>query len=111
MLPDNVLFEGGAGEKLRRRLLHDFGTTCETNQQLTLKQNPLRRADLDDFVVCYAPEQPRSERIESERLRAFTDDELVARDTANLDMTWLRDQSVEDLDNLPAPEVIARRDR
>jgi type I restriction-modification system DNA methylase subunit len=24
VLPDNVLFEGGAGETLRRKLLHDF---------------------------------------------------------------------------------------
>ena len=35
-------------------------------------------------------------------------DELVARDKVNLDITWLRDESLEDLDNLPAPEVIAR---
>jgi hypothetical protein len=35
-------------------------------------------------------------------------DELVARDKANLDITWLRDESLEDADNLPAPEVIAR---
>jgi type I restriction enzyme M protein len=32
----------------------------------------------------------------------------VARDKANLDITWLRDESLEDADNLPAPEVIAR---
>ena len=32
----------------------------------------------------------------------------MARDKANLDITWLRDESLEDLDNLPAPEVIAR---
>ncbi len=32
----------------------------------------------------------------------------MARDTANLDITWLRDESLEDMDNLPAPEVIAR---
>jgi type I restriction enzyme M protein len=33
---------------------------------------------------------------------------LIARDKANLDITWLRDESLEDLENLPAPEVIAR---
>jgi len=33
---------------------------------------------------------------------------LVARDKANLDLIWLRDDSLEDSDNLPAPEVIAR---
>ena len=49
-----------------------------------------------------------TERVESERFKSFEYDELVARDKANLDITWLRDESLEDLDNLPAPEVIAR---
>ena len=44
----------------------------------------------------------------SERFTAFTYDELMARDKANLDITWLRDETLEDLDNLPAPEIIAR---
>ena len=38
---------------------------------------------------------------------AFTYDELIARDKVNLDIIWLRDESLEDIDNLPAPEVIA----
>src|SRR4051812_19715214 len=148
VLPDNVLFEGGAGESLRRRLLRDFDLhtmlrlptgifyaqgvkanvlffdkkpaaerpwteqlwiyDLRTNQHFTLKRNPLRRQHLDDFVSCYAPGKPRSERVESERLRAFTYDELVARDKLNLDIIWLRDESLEDMDNLPAPEIIAR---
>ncbi len=45
---------------------------------------------------------------ETERFKAFSYDELVARDKANLDLIWLRDVSLEDSDNLPAPEVIAR---
>lgn len=148
VLPDNVLFEGGAGEALRRRLLNDFDLhtmlrlptgifyaqgvkanvlffdkkpaseeawtqklwvyDLRTNQHFTLKQNPLTRAHLDDFVDCFAPEKPREERVESERFRAFDYDELIARDKVNLDVTWLRDESLEDLDNLPAPEIIAR---
>ena len=148
VLPDNVLFEGGAGETIRKRLLADFDvhtllrlptgifyaqgvkanvlffdkkpaserpwTTrlwvydLRTNQHFTLKQNQLRREHLQDFVDCYAPGRPRSERVETERFRSFTYDELVARDKANLDITWLKDDSLEDLDNLPAPEVIAR---
>ncbi len=78
-----------------------------TNQHFTLKQNPLRR-HLDDFVESYKPGRPRAEREESARFRSFAHDELVARDKANLDITWLRDASLEDLDALPAPEVIAR---
>lgn len=45
---------------------------------------------------------------QSERWKGFTHDELIARDKANLDLTWLRDESLEDLDNLPGPDVIAR---
>ncbi|MBA3310912.1 MAG: SAM-dependent DNA methyltransferase, partial [Nocardioidaceae bacterium] len=79
-----------------------------TNQHFTRKQNPLRRRHLDDFVDRYAAGKPRSERVETERFKSFTYDELMGRDKANLDITWLRDESLEDMDNLPAPEVIAR---
>jgi type I restriction enzyme M protein len=148
VLPDNVLFEGGAGETLRRRLLNDFDLhtllrlptglfyaqgvkanvlffekkpasetpwtsklwvyDLRTNQHFTLKQNPLTRAHLDDFVDSYAPGRPREERVETELFRSFTYDDLIARDKVNLDITWLRDESLEDFDNLPAPEVLAR---
>ena len=32
---------------------------------------------------------------------------MVARDKTSLDIFWLRDESLEDTENLPAPEVIA----
>ena len=148
VLPDNVLFEGGAGETLRRKLLADFDLHTmirlptgiwyapgvkanvlffdkkpaaeqpwtqklwvydfRTNMHFTLKQNPLRRADLDDFVTSYLSGKDRAERVESERWASFSYDELIVRDKANLDITWLRDESLEDADNLPAPEIIAR---
>jgi type I restriction enzyme M protein len=64
---------------------------------------------LDEFVDhCYLPDKPRAERVESERFKSFSYDELIARDKVNLDITWLRDESLEDMENLPAPEVIAR---
>ena len=148
VLPDNVLFEGGAGETLRRKLLADYDLhtmlrlptgifyaqgvkanvlffdkkpaseqpwtsklwvyDLRTNQHFTLKQNPLRRHHLDEFVDAYLPGKSRDERVESERWRSFTHDELVARDKINLDITWLRDASLEDVDNLPSPEIIVR---
>ncbi len=149
VLPDNVLFEGGAGETLRRRLLAEYDVhtmlrlptgifyaggvkanvlffdkrparpgqpwterrwvyDLRTNQHFTQKQNPLRRVHLDEFVACYRPGEPRSLRVESERFKPYAYDELVARDKANLDLTWLRDSSLEDVDSLPPPEVIAR---
>ena len=148
VLPDNVLFEGGAGETIRRRLLkqYDLHTLLRlptgifyaggvkanvlfferkrareepwtqklwvydfrTNQHFTLKQNPLRREHLQDFVDCYLPGKDRAERVETERFRAFSYDELIARDKVNLDITWLKDASLEDADSLLPPEVIAQ---
>ncbi|HWI04252.1 MAG TPA: SAM-dependent DNA methyltransferase, partial [Acidimicrobiales bacterium] len=77
-----------------------------TNKHFTLKTSTLTRADLDDFVDCYQPGQ-RLRRQETERFRRFGYDDLVARDKASLDIFWLRDESLEDTDNLPAPGVIA----
>jgi type I restriction enzyme M protein len=148
VVPDNVLFEGGAGETVRRRLLKQFDVHTllrlptgifysggvkanvlfldkkrasekpwtstlwvydfRTGQHFTLKQRPLRREHLQDFVDCYRSGNDRSERLETERFRAFSYDELIARDKANLDITWLKDPELEDGEDLPPPEVIAR---
>jgi len=72
----------------------------------TLHSGQLVRSDLDDFVASYNAAN-RSERKETERFRPFSYDELMARDKASLDVFWLRDESLEDTDNLPPPEVIA----
>jgi len=149
VVPDNVLFEGGAGETIRRRLLREFDVHTllrlptgifyaggvkanvlffdkkparpdaawtsrlwvydfRTNQHFTLKQNQLRREHLQEFVDSCLPGRPREERVESERFHSFAYDELVARDKVNLDITWLKDDTLEDIDSLPAPEIIAR---
>ena len=77
-----------------------------TNQHFTLKTSPLTRDHLDDFVACYNAEN-RLQRAETERFRSFCYDDLVKRDKANLDIFWLRDESMEDSANLPRPDVIA----
>ncbi|MDD1731718.1 MAG: type I restriction enzyme M protein, partial [Methanosaeta sp. NSM2] len=77
-----------------------------TNKHFTLKTNPLKDADLEDFVRCYNPEN-RRERTETERFHAFSYDELIKRDKASLDIFWLKDESLEDSDNLPEPEILA----
>ncbi len=82
--------------------IYDF----RTNQHFTLKTNPLKRPDLDDFVACYNPAN-RLERKETDRFKSFEYDELIKRDKANLDIFWLRDESLEDSANLPDPEMIA----
>ncbi|MFZ0946458.1 MAG: class I SAM-dependent DNA methyltransferase [Syntrophobacteraceae bacterium] len=146
VLPDNVLFEGGAGETVRRKLLHDCDVhtllrlptgvfyaqgvkanvlffdrkpasekawteklwiyDLRTNMHFTLKTNPLSLADLQDFISFYNPDN-RRDRKESERFRAFRYEELIQRDKTNLDIFWLKDESLEDSENLPNPEVLA----
>ena len=175
--PDNVLFEGGAGETARRNLLKQFDVhtllrlptgifyaqgvkanvlffdakpaqeaawtkklwayDLRTNMHFTLKTNPLKRADLDEFVACYNPvnrhdrkptwfakgdPHPRiksgagsnpppgqGEGIGEEgRWRCFDYDDLAKRDKLNLDIFWLKDKSLEDSENLPDPDVLAQ---
>jgi type I restriction enzyme M protein len=153
VVPDNVLFEGGAGETIRRNLLHQFdvhtllrlptglfyahgvkanvlffdhsppseapGTQqiwiydFRTNINLTLKQNPLTRTHLNEFVTCFNPNNrfqrtpTWSEDNPEGRWRAFNYADLIARDKTSLDIFWLKDNSVSDNANLPDPEVLA----
>jgi type I restriction-modification system DNA methylase subunit len=102
----NVLFfdRRVAAEKpwTKKLWIYDF----RTNEHFTLKTNPLRRENLDDFVTCYHAEN-RHKRKETERFHAFAYDDLIKRDKASLDIFWLKDDSLEDAANLPAPDVIA----
>jgi type I restriction enzyme M protein len=77
-----------------------------TNQHFTLKKNPLKAADLDDFVACYAASD-HSKRHETERFKRFDVADLLKRDKLNLDIFWLKDESLDDVDSLPPPDVIA----
>jgi type I restriction enzyme M protein len=153
VVPDNVLFEGGAGETVRHKLLHECDVhtllrlptgifyaqgvkanllffdrkpgsekpwtktvwvyDLRTNQHFTLKERPMTRADLDDFVACYRPGQRHqrkptwSEKTPDGRWRPYRYDEILARDKLSLDLFWLRDESLEDSANLPDPHVLA----
>ena len=153
VVPDNVLFEGGAGEIVRKKLL----ATCDlhtilrlptgifykpgvkanviffdkrpasaetqtkavwiydfrTNVHFTLKQHPMQYPDLLDFIACYHPEK-RYERTETwseddpdGRWRKFDIVDILARDKTSLDIFWIKDKSLADLDNLPSPDVLA----
>src|SRR5437762_6093208 len=62
-----------------------------TNKHFTLKENPLKRSDLDDFVACYNPKN-RHERKESDRFKSFSYEDLLKRDKLNLDTFWLKDE-------------------
>jgi len=153
VLPDNVLFEGGAGETVRKKLmetteLHTIlrlptgifyaqgvkanvlffdnrpaGKTVatkgvwyydyRTNIHHTLKRKPLRLDNLREFIDCYKPGKREkrkatwhAEKNPDGRWRKFTYKELATRDKTSLDLFWLKDDSLADLDNLPEPEVL-----
>ena len=78
----------------------------------TLKQKPLTYANLEDFVACYRPENRHareetwSEDTPDGRWRAYSREDLLKRDKTSLDVFWLKDASMTDLDNLPEPEVL-----
>jgi type I restriction enzyme M protein len=102
----NVLFFGRkpASEKpwTEKLWIYDL----RTNKHFTLKESPLKYEDLADFVACYNPEN-RFKRKESERFKVFSYDELIQRDKANLDIFWLKDDSLVDSENLPDPDALA----
>lgn len=154
VLPDNVLFEGGTGETIRKKLLETTelhtilrlptgifyrpGVKADvlffdnkparkepwtrevwiydyrTNIHHTLKKKPLRFEDLQDFITCYHPEN-RHERQETwhetdnpeGRWRKYSLEQILARDKTSLDIFWLKDKSLADLDNLPEPDELA----
>lgn len=154
VLPDNVLFEGGAGEEVRKQLmktteLHTIlrlptgifyangvkanvlffvnkpaskeAWTKEvwfydyrTNVHHTLKQKPMTLVHLEDFIELYKPnnrhkrEETWSEENEDGRWRKYGYEDILKRDKTSLDIFWLRDKSLTDLDNLPEPEILAQ---
>ena len=157
VVPDNVLFEGGAGETVRQKLLEttDLHTILRlttgifykpgvkanviffdkrpaspekqtkeiwiydfrTNMHFTLKQQPMTYADLEDFITCYNPKNRHlrketwSEENPDGRWRKFIvggkDDQILNRDKTSLDIFWIKDKSLADLDSLPAPDELA----
>lgn len=154
VVPDNVLFEGGAGETVRKKLLEntDLHTILRlptgifyangvkanvlffdnhaaskepwtkeiwyydyrTNIHHTLKKKPLRFEDFSEFIDLYGSKN-RHLRKETwdevgnpeGRWRKFSYDEIASRDKTSLDIFWLKDKSLTDLDNLPDPDILA----
>jgi type I restriction enzyme M protein len=64
------------------------------------------RADLDDFVACYRS-GGRGTREETEKFKRFPLATLLARDKVNLDIFWLKDETLDDPDLLPPPDEVA----
>src|SRR3954452_4606510 len=158
VVPDNVLFEGGAGETVRKKLMETTEVHTilrlptgifyangvkanvlffdnkpaskdpwtkeiwiydyRTNIHHTLKKNKLSFDNLKDFINCYNPSN-RFQRKETwsdvstgstspdGRWRKYTYEEIINRDKTSLDITWIKDKSLADLDNLPDPDELA----
>ena len=153
VVPDNVLFEGDAGEIIRKKLLETTNLhtilrlptgifykpgvkanviffdkrpaspkvqtkvvwiyDLRTNMHFTLKKKPMTYEDLQDFIKCYNPKninkrkETWSEENPEGRFRKYTIGEIMARDKKSLNITWIKDKSLADLDNLPDPDEIA----
>ena len=154
VVPDNVLFEGGAGETIRKKLLDntDLHTILRlptgvfykqgvkanviffdnreasphpwtrqvwyydyrTNIHHTLKKKPMRVSDLANFVRCYNPKNRHERKATWDekdapegRWRSYAYEEIIARDKTSLDLFWLKDKSLTDLDDLPEPDDLA----
>ncbi|MBN2015620.1 SAM-dependent DNA methyltransferase [Candidatus Dojkabacteria bacterium] len=147
VLPDNVLFESGRGETVRKKLLHQFNLhtilrlptgifyaqgvkanvlffdkheasekphtkgiwyyDLRTNMHFTLKESTLIRKDLDDFVKNYKAKD-RTKRKASARFKKYNYEEIMKRDNTNLDIFWIKDKNLVDLENLPEPKVLIK---
>lgn len=131
VIPDNVLFEGGAAAVVRRKLFETcrvhtllrlptglfyaqgvksnvlfFDRTVQptsnrgriwvydlrSDNRFSLKTNPLRRTDLDDFVRLYKSraESPQA-AFELQRWRSFDVSSILKDTDARLDIAWKQD--------------------
>jgi type I restriction enzyme M protein len=82
------------------------GAGADLSARFTLKERPMTRADLVDFVACYKSGR-RRERAEADRFRRFAHADLIAHDKINLDIFWLKDDTLDDPDLLSPPDEIA----
>ena len=84
-----------------------------TNVHHTPKKRVLTMNHLDEFIKLYNSEnlnkrkETWSEENEDGRWRKYSYNDVVKRDKTSLDIFWIRDKSLTDLDNLPDPDVLA----
>lgn len=153
VLPDNVLFEGGAGEVIRKKLLEKTNLHTilrlptgifyangvkanvlffdnkitkkdpwtkeiwfydyRTNIHHTKKKNPMKSENLEDFIKCYKPDditdriETWSEENPEGRWKKYSYEEIISRDKTSLDIFWLKDKSLTNLEDLPDPDILA----
>ena len=108
----NVIFVR-KGVKTKNVWIYD----CRTNiPGITKKERPLTPAHFREFEECYGTDpnvvavpalETREEMAErTERFKKFSIEEIKKRDY-NLDIFWLKDETLEDAENLPEPDELA----
>lgn len=99
----SVLVVNEAGETERQRpvvVREDFWVST-SNKQLNSLQHVKSLLEIHGRAAVVVPDNPDG------RWRAYDYEELVQRDKCSLDLFWLRDESLEDSENLPDPDVLA----
>jgi type I restriction enzyme M protein len=97
VLLDNVLFEGGAGETVRKKLME----TTNLHTILRLPTGVFYKQGVKANVLFFnnhPADNPEG------RWRRLTYEDILARDKTSLDITWLKDKSLTVLINLPEPD-------
>lgn len=157
VFPDNILFDSGAGEKIRRKLLDEYNLhtilrlptgifyaqgvkanvlffdNCidkkrprtekvwfydlRTSIHKTFKHNKLIRSDFNEFIALYKKENIDSRKstwstdvtkysTPNGRWRAFSYEEILLRDKANLDIQWLKEDFLNQSENIESSPVL-----
>ena len=82
-----------------------------TNMPRFGKTTPLTYDHFGEFMKCFGKDPygkaKRKDLGEGGRFRKFTRDYIKERDES-LDISWLKDDSLEDAADLPAPEILAQ---
>ena len=129
VLPDNVLFESGIGTDIRRDLM----TKCRLHTILRLptgifyaqgvktnvlffdkfgKRTPLTKEYFADFIQAYGDDAKgnaeRTDTSETGRWRSFSREWIREEKGDSLDISWLKDESLDGGDELPEPAELAQ---
>ena len=89
---------------------HTWIYDCRTNiPGVTKKDRPLVSAMFEDFERCYGDDpdgqSERKDGGEEGRFRKFSYSQIKERNF-NLDISWLKDENLEDPDSLPEPQLL-----
>jgi type I restriction enzyme M protein len=109
----NVFFFDKQEGRIRARTDKLWVYDLRTNLHFALKQSPIQRKDLDEFVACsrlgrmHERKETWSENNPEGRWHRYDCEDLFKRDKLSPDLFWIKDKRLTDTDSLPPPDVIA----